>query len=443
MTVWRQEVNTAHLWAQWCAIPEANRWIREATRLTSADEDARIGTLAWGAQVAAVSAVWRALSSVYRCLNLPCLGDPAYKQVMRDWYGGLENQSVDDAVAQKVNRVLGDGGEVMRRCAAAWVRAGNPAPTSEAMFCRVIVQNSLSYPDSQPVSQCLGGLTGDGICSFTGWDHGCMAIDAAAQGCDPWDWNDWAWYTPPHIGVGDGSSFCMIVRALPPLRLSFLAARALAEQLAARGAYATLDEARVAIFAANLETAAAVRPTILPAELAAAANLLPARVNELRQTSNSPAFAGTIAAIGAAAAATALVPVAGPIVAAILAGVGAIVALLPAAVGLQADRFGRVVPVFERAWIAGGAGLTEQPGYDVPEPASYRPPPVLGSLPTPIGVAPEARDAPRYEQVLTLLQTTESTGGGGTAPPGTGVSTPVVLAGLAGVGVLLWWLASD
>lgn len=425
MTARWSEVHDAALsWSQLADLQLADAWIAELARRTSPAASAAASVGDYALQQRATAAAFEAASYVYRALNLPPLSDPAWRVLIRDTYGPLENNAAD-AIRHKVDRVKGSGGVVGAQLATAWRTLGQTPLTPTRYLCAAIVRHWLRYPDGLAATSCPGSNVGDGDCSFSGNDTGCAQIGATVQGCDPWKWTSWAWYTPFNFGLGadDGAAQCRIERALPPLEWSFALARAVSNALSRRGAARTLDDARLFVAAKNAQTALELE--LLPADLAAATFALPAALHEAQ--TNSPEFRRTAALLGVAA--TTLLPIAPPVgavAAGILGAVAAVIAITPAAVGFFADDFGRAKPVFERATIATTAD--GMPGYDVPDPPGWARPRlvILGTI-SGVGRPPvDTRTATTGRQAI-----------GATAPPPDGLSTGAKVGlGLAAVGAV-------
>ena len=366
-TPWQELVNTDLGYVQWCALPLAASWIREAERRTSPGVVQALEGRPYAEQARACYGAWEAISNAYRALNLPCLSDPEYQRLALAWWGPVANVDATAAARGVVRGVDASGGTTLEKSRAAWVGLGKTPPDGRRELCASVVRLSLAYPESTVVRRCVGDRrddperTGGADCDFAGMWTGCAQEGARIEGCEPWTWASWAWWAPPVVVVGDETR-CLVARSLPPLHWSIELAALVAASLEARGARGVLDAGRLFVVARNAQIAR--EAGILPRELEELAAALPRTVAELRDM--NPSMRRTAGYLGAAAAALAVIPGA-QIPAAILGALGGVVGILPAAVGFQADNFGRGLPLLEHAQIAVGTVAHPAPRYDVPE----------------------------------------------------------------------------
>lgn len=417
-------------WAHWADTALADAWFRRARDLAGDGAVRALDGQPFDRQRAQVRAAWDALANGYRALDLRPTADPQYREVMRAWYGQCRAVARADAVEQRVRALIAGGhsgatGRAADMVRAQWARMGKPPLDGAHVLCDVIVRANLSEL-AEVVETCGAGRGGEDLCAFEGMYMGCAYVDAAREGCDPYDWRALAWHDPPAPleFLSADSVHCRVAKALPPLLWSLLVARDLAAQCTGRGALRVLEQSRRIAMGRNLVTARDLgllrtqdvgteRERAALEALARVALSTPARVEA--EAFDNERMSEANAALGGAAAATAVVTAINPVIGLVFgvatAGVRVLLQAVGIAVGIDTDELGRARPVFERWHISGGPGPSNQPSHAVPAPPGWTRPAVqfdvmatvVNLRPAPDPTAPAAPGAPSPADVATLL----------------------------------------
>jgi hypothetical protein len=445
-------------WYQWTDWALCEAWIARAVELTSAAREDVLDTRrSYDEQLAAVREAWAAIENVYRAIDLRPQIDPRYRQIFSRWYGSTT--PIDPTATDSFNPARGDigpsyvlGGEIRRRILSKWSELRKAPIDDRNTLCNIVARFLLSHR-AAVIEQCAGRFGGgDGFCSFVGPFTGSVQDSKNRENDGSlYDWRTLAWHDPPALW-GAGDSVCRVAKALPPLRWFFEIAREIAEAMRARGAQGIVEESRTFQVVQNLRQAQLLFPDRLGtvSELLEMSVRLPADVASA--AINNPGLKATASVIAAAAAIAAQI---NPVAGVVLGILAAIYSVLPGAVAVELDEFGRGKPVFEAVFIGNDTRESIEPESRVVAPPGFtRGPRAVGrssimptlspialrSLPRPTAADAVARIAPQLAIAppSDLLSTspTLTVAGNAAGAPAPGISTPAKVAiglGLAAI----------
>lgn len=457
-TPWSDCTDTSEQgWQAYAALDRARAWINAAASQTTDARAQQLDGRPWPEQRAATLDAWRAIGAVYRALNLPPLSCPRFRAAVQSVYGlQLVGGSPDDATRLRFRPDWSEGGgTVDSRTRQQWARLGKSLDEYGRHPRRYVVRVLLDE-DAQLHSNCDGNPFDPSSPGFCDWRPGpfayraCSRDGSSSEECDPYDWRTLNWNDPPTTTHAVPPSWLF----LPPLRWSFELAAQLARELAAAGAEAVLRDGRTFVVAQNTKTADRLGLLVGDdyTDLRAAARRLPADVQAASigaQNQGIQAAAATLTTVATALAATAAALGAtgvGAIAGAVLGAVAAILAVLPTAVGIQTDPFGRAVVrgsngqvgSLERDRIAGDA--THPPSYELPTPPGWT---VTPFLTPPVLPAPGPSSTPAPQPQPGPSSTPAPTPAPATPPePAPAASSPLVPAAAAASLLGLLWFIS-
>lgn len=407
-----------------------------AANLAAVDPIALDGQ-SFAAQIAATRALFAAIGAFYKAANVRPQSDPLYALWWMDHFGSLVAPSVvaegravtDDPAWARPNGVgtsvmtYGDARSTFGRAILdTWARLGKAPIDSDNPLCKIILRFELNET-GDVIQLCPYGRGGGatGLCDFGVLFVGSVQDGATVEG-DRNDWRTLLWNDPPPA-PGRAGAWCRIAKALPPVEWFYTAAVDLVGRIAARtDPFATTVPQATAGSAIRYSLlwnlAIARRFGVLPADLAGEAANLP-DVQQLAQVQAQTENVNTMrATLGTAAQAS------GNVYAQLFSAVMvALAGVLPAAVGVEADQFGRALPFLMTVDI------------DAPAPAAFRLGPgaqALGAATSRLpNVSPSAlaqlATAAKYQLPQSAQQRETSAQGG---------PSPVVLLGLAALAVL-------
>jgi hypothetical protein len=368
------------------------------------------------------------LSLAYQSMNVPPWSDPIYLDFAEKWLGGLAALDQRNSFAQIIGRSNQSTmrGEMATRFLSAWKTLFNQDinQAKGAQACDAPARLILGS-DAKVIDQCTESVFVPGGCGPAGTSAGCAndfrayivngkaTFDMVYPRCAPtgsqlerYSWRTFAWKTTGDTGAGHAAdTWCVISPLSYPLLWYFRLGREIATTLQNWGARQTIAKARLYVTAANARSALAAG-LLTDADLAAKAAAIPA--DALRLGKDDPTTQQLTAGIALASLAlVAVPPPVGPVAGAILGITAAILQVLPIAVGVRTDRWGRAEPVFLRGSLTGDIGTQNRPTHDVADaPAVTRPPiapttgPVVsttpvtlpGTTPAPAPTTPAAFD---------------------------------------------------
>lgn len=333
---WTFTVDTELRFTHWQDAQRAAEWFARFRQLTNAAALAAAEREGWPAQRTLVRSAFEALSNAYRAANIAPTADPIYRQWWADWYAGT--LSNDDDPNQSAPHTFTRFGIIHRRMQELWHTVHGDDLGRAFVLARLDPTNGRAHFD------CIDWTPpgpNDGPCR---WD-----TETQPRGA-PWTWNAW---------LQRGLGLFQRREMLGPWKLYADAAADFAQRIGTRTPQALARDAHTFATLQNIQTARA--RNIGPAELLALSERIPADIATARIT--DPRFRDWSNGIMTAGSALAAI---NPIAGAIVSGIGALIRLLPAAVGVDFDQFGRLSPAWEIAQIDGGPTEREPPTMTVP-----------------------------------------------------------------------------